>query len=96
MLGIRRTQMRDPDSVDFIELVKDEMLLVNNPLFSKSAIDQYCDRPSKGSQQKPKHKRNKLTTYVTMADSSETTGLELCVASQKRQVTSVSQSWRNL
>ena len=76
--------MRETDLVDFIELVKDETLLVNDLLFSKSAIDQYCERPSKGSQQNPKHKRNKLTTYVTMADSSKTTDLELCVACQKR------------
>ena len=69
--------MREPDLVDFIALVKDETLLVNDPLFSKSAIDQYCEKPSKGSQQNPKHKRNKLTTYVTMADSCKTAGLEL-------------------
>ena len=72
--------MREP----FIELVKDETLLVNEPLFSKSAFDQYCERPSKGSEQNPKHKRNKLTTCVTIADSSKTTGLELCVACQKK------------
>ena len=84
VLSIRRRQMREPDLVDFIELVKDETLLVNDPLFSKSAIDQYCERPSKGSQQNPKHKRNKLTTYVTMADSSKTTGFEMCVAFQKK------------
>ena len=76
--------MREPDLVDFIELVKDETLLVNDPLFSKSAIDQYCEKPSKGSQQNPKRKRNKLTIYVTMADSCKITGLELCVACQKK------------
>ena len=76
--------MREPDLVDFIELVKDETFLVNDTVFSKSAIDQYCEKPSKGSQQNPKHKRNKLTTYVTMADSCKTAGLELCVACQKK------------
>ena len=34
VLNIRRKQMREPDLVDFIELVKDETLLVNDPLFS--------------------------------------------------------------
>ena len=67
VLSIRR-QMREPDLVDFIELVKNETLLVNGPLFSKSTIDQCCKKPSKGSQQNPKHKRSKLTTYVTMTD----------------------------
>ena len=76
--------MREPDLVDFIELVKDETLLVNDPLFSKSAVDQYCEKPSKGSQQNPKHKRSKLTTYVTMADSCKTAGFELCVPCQKK------------
>ena len=40
VLSIRR-QMTEPDQVDFIELVKDDTLLVNDLLFSKSAIDQY-------------------------------------------------------
>ena len=40
VLSIRR-QMREPDLVDFIELVKDDTLLVNDLLFSKSATDQY-------------------------------------------------------
>ena len=62
VLGISRRQMRKPDLVDFIELVKDETLLINDPLFSKSTLDQYCKRPLKGSQQNSKHKRNKLTT----------------------------------
>ena len=65
-------------------IVKNETLLLNEPLFSKPAIDQYCEKPSKCSQQNPKHKRNKLTTYVTMADSCKTAGLELCVAFQKK------------
>ena len=76
--------MREPDLVDFIEVVKDETLLVNHPLFSKSAINQYCEKPSKGSKQNPKHKRSKLTTYVIMADSCKTKGLELSVACQKK------------
>ena len=61
VLSIRRRQMREPDLVDF-EFVKDETLQVDDCLFSKSAIDQYCEKPSKGSQQNPKHKRSKLTT----------------------------------
>ena len=76
--------MRKPGLIDFTELVKNETLLLNDPLFSKPAIDQYCEKPSKGSQQNPKHKRNKLTTYVTMADSCKTAGLELCVACQRK------------
>ena len=87
--------MREPDLVDSIELVQDEILLVNEPLILKSAIDQYCEKPSKGSQQNPKYKRNKLTTYATMADSCKTIGLELCVAYQKKHPLD-NQSWRSL
>ena len=84
VLSIRKRQMREPDLADFIELVKDETLLVNDPLFSKSAIDQCSEKPSKGSQQNSKQKRSKLTTYVTMANSCKTAGLELCGACQKK------------
>ena len=35
MLNIRKGQMRELDLVHFIETVKDETLLVNEPLFSK-------------------------------------------------------------
>ena len=76
--------MREPDLVDFIELVNDETLLVNDHLFSKSATDQHCERSSKGSQQNPKHKKNKLTIHVTTADSCKTTDLELCTTCQKK------------
>ena len=64
--------------------MKDERLPVNYPLSSEAAVDQHCERSSKGSQQNSKHKSSKLATYVTMADSSKTTGLELCVACQKK------------
>ena len=84
VLSIRRRQMREPDLVDFIELVKNETLLVNGPLFSKSTIDQCFKKPSKGSQQNPKHKRSKLTTYVTMTDTWKTAGIELCAACLKK------------
>ena len=51
MLNIRRRQMRESGLVDFIELLKDETLKDENldPLFLKSATDQYCDRSSKSS-----------------------------------------------
>ena len=79
MLSIRRRQMKKPELVDFIELVKDEILLVKDLLLSKSEVDQYCEKLSKVSEQNPKRKGNKLTTYVTMIDSCKTTGFELSV-----------------
>ena len=71
VLCVQRRELRESNLDDFVEFVKDEKLLVNDPLFSKLAIDQYCERSSKGSQQNLKHKRNKLTTYATIADSSK-------------------------
>ena len=56
------------------------------PYSPKSAIDQYYEKSSKGSQQNPKHKRNKLTTYVTVADSSKTTSFKFCVDFQKKHL----------
>ena len=41
-----------------------------------SKIDQYCDRSSKSSQQNPKHKKDKLTTYDSMVGSCKTARLE--------------------
>ena len=83
MLSIRRRPLRKPVLVDFIDIerwgIADKW-----PPFSNSVIDQYCERSSEGSQQNPKHKRNKLTTYVIMADSSKTKALELCVACLKK------------
>ena len=59
---MQRRESREPELVGFIELVKYETLLVTNPLFSRSAIDQRCERSSKGSQQNPNHNIKKLTT----------------------------------
>ena len=83
MLSIRIRQLREFDLVDFIEFAKVDTLLENYLLFLKSAIDQYCEISAKYSQQNPKHKK-KLATCVTIADSSKTTGLELCVACLKK------------
>ena len=96
VLSIKSRQMREPDLVDFIEPAKDETLLVNDPLFSTSAIDQYCDRPPKGSEQNPTHKRNNLITYVTMVDSTKTKGLELYVFCEKKHPLDKSESIKPL
>ena len=48
VVSIGRRQM-----VDFIEFVKDVTLLKNDPLSSKPAVDQYCERSLKGPQQNP-------------------------------------------
>ena len=59
MSSINRRQLRELNLVDFAAFVKDETLLINDPLSSKSVIDLYCEGSSKVSQQnlKPKKKQ---------------------------------------
>ena len=76
VLCIQKRQLRDPELEDFIHSVEDDTLLVDDLLLSKSEIDQYCEKSSKDLQN-PKHKRKKLKTYLTMADGSKATCLEL-------------------
>ena len=78
--------MREPNQVNFIEFVKDEVILANDLLFSKSAIDQYYEVLSKASKQNRNHKRNKLTTYITIQDNSKIAKPELHVASKKKHL----------
>ena len=44
---IRKAQMREPGLIDLTNFIKDEMVLVNDPLFSREAVGQYEDKPLK-------------------------------------------------
>ena len=74
--------MREPDLVDFIELVNDETLLVNDPYSQSQQLISIVRDHQKAHNKIPKIK--KLTTHVTMADSCKTTDLELCTTCQKK------------
>ena len=39
--------MREPRLIDLTNFIEDEMALVNNPLFSREAVDQYEEKPLK-------------------------------------------------
>ena len=43
MFGIRRKLKRDPELADLIDFVNDENLIVNDPVFSKEAVEQYIE-----------------------------------------------------
>ena len=58
VLGIRRKLERDPDLADLIDFVSDENLVVNDPIFSKEAVEQYIEK-------KPVKCGRKLSTYVS-------------------------------
>ena len=57
VLGIRRKLKRDPELVDLMDFVNDENLIVNDPFFSKEAVEQYIEK-------KPVGFGKKLSTYV--------------------------------
>ena len=44
VLLIRRKQGREPELADFIDFVNDENLIVNDPAFSKEAVERYIDQ----------------------------------------------------
>ena len=44
VLLIRRNQKRDLELADFIKFVNDENMIVNNPVFSREAVEQYIEK----------------------------------------------------
>ena len=44
VLLIRRNQKRDPELADFIKFVNDENMIVNDPVFSREAVEQYIEK----------------------------------------------------
>ena len=46
-LEIRRKQGKEPELTDFIEIFNAENLIVNDPVFSKEAVEQYIDKKTK-------------------------------------------------
>ena len=60
-MDVRRKEHREETLGDFIKLIHKEVMLVNDPLFSKEAADQYTDK--KLSKQNNSKKR--ITTFAT-------------------------------
>ena len=50
VLIIRRTETREPGQLDLTYFTEDEMILVNDPLFSREAVGQYDEKPPKTSE----------------------------------------------
>ena len=53
---IRKTEMREPGLIDLTNFIEDEMVLVNDPLFSREAVGQYEEKPLKQQSRSTKHK----------------------------------------
>ena len=49
-LRIMRTETREPGLLDLTNFTEDEMILVNDPLFSRQAVSQYDEKPPKTSE----------------------------------------------
>ena len=47
VLLVRKKQGKEPELADFIDFVSDENLIVNDPVFSKEALEQYIDKKTK-------------------------------------------------
>ena len=58
---IRKVQMREPGLIDLKNFIEDEMVLVNDPLFSTEAVGQYEEKSLKQPSRSTKHK---LQTHV--------------------------------
>ena len=56
VLLIRRKQGKELEVANFIDFVNDENLKVNDPVFSKEAVEQYIDK---------KTKSRRIATYVS-------------------------------
>ena len=46
-MNVKRKGHKEGSLGDFIELIHEETMLVNDPLFSKEAADQYTDKKSR-------------------------------------------------
>ena len=58
-MNFRRHEQREPELADLIEFVEEEVVLVNDPLFSKKALKEYIDKNEKIN------KKRHTKTYVT-------------------------------
>ena len=45
MQKIRKVQIREPGLIDLTNFIEDEMVLANDPLFSREAVGQYEEKP---------------------------------------------------
>ena len=48
--------MREPGLIDLTNFIEDEMVLVNDPLFSREAVGQYEEKSLKQQSRSTKHK----------------------------------------
>ena len=60
-MDIRTKEHREGALGDFIKLIHEETMLVNDPLFSKEAVDPYTDKKVS----KQDHSKKRINTFAT-------------------------------
>ena len=82
VMDVRTKEHREGTLGDFIKLIHEEKMLVNDPLFSKEAVDQYTDKKSN----KQGNSKKRINTFATHSKSDKEekrdiqAGDPLCVA----------------
>ena len=61
VIDVRRKEHREGTLGDFIKLIHEETMLVDDPLFSKEAVDQYTDKKSS----KQDNSKERISTFAT-------------------------------
>ena len=85
MIVVRRKEHIEGTLGDFIKLIHEETMLVNDPMFSKEAVDQYTDKKSS----KQDNSKKRISTFATNLKSDKVekrnaqTTDPLCIACNK-------------
>ena len=66
-LQFQRKFSKEPQLIDLTNFVEDEITLVNDPLYSRDAVNQYVDRAPRYSE---KRERKKVNAMATVTDNS--------------------------
>ena len=86
VMKVRRKDQREATLCDFVDFIREGTMLVNDPLFSKEAIEQYNEKRS--SRQENTKKR--ISTFVTKSRKVDISGLQKvevsCIACGKSHV----------
>ena len=85
VMNVRRKKEREATLRDFIGFIKEETDLVNDPLFSKSAIDQYQEKKST----KNEHPKKRLSYYAAKSKKNQKDDQqrkEICLVCGKGQL----------
>ena len=77
VIDTRLNKGREVSFPDFVNMVEVETQLVSDPMYSREALSEYCERKPKDNE------RSKLGTYVTQVNHSadqinDTKGTEVC------------------